>query len=383
MSKNYYSILGLDKNASSEEIKKSYRKLALEFHPDRNPGNKGAEDKFKDVAESYEVLSDPIKKERYDRTGSISNTPPPPNNGNPFDEYMKATGGKFERGYNPFGGKRKSGPSHNYDDILKDFDEAFNFENGRNKNTKSETKRKKGQGISINIPITLAESIQGSQKKIRLKRNTKCKVCKGDGAATHQACGRCGGAGWYTRIEDRMFGTGGKQTMCSVCNGHGKVILEGCHICLGTGIEQVEDIIDINIKPGSIPGMQFIIEGKGHEDGNSPGDLIVFIKEIPDDEYIRIGTNIKIIKQISIIDAILGCKVKIKLPLGDVIQTIVESGTLHGTILQFPGKGIPEINTGMSGDFLVELKIKIPVPLDNEDYDLLDTLKNTKLFKNE
>jgi molecular chaperone DnaJ len=190
--------------------------------------------------------------------------------------------------------------------------------------------------------------------------------------------------GNFVRVEDYTSFGSPKKTKCNSCNGTGQVILENCHICHGSRIEQIEDIIDINIPAGSRAGMQIIVSGKGHEDGGlEPGDLIVFIKELENDGFIRNGTNLRVIKEISVIDAILGCKIKVKLPLGEMIQTVVEPGTQHGTVLQFPGKGIPELNMGMKGDFLVEIHIMIPTPKDEEDLALLEILKTNKLFNNE
>ena len=377
--KNYYSSLGIDKNASLEEIKKAYRKLAMELHPDRNPGNKSAEEKFKEVAEAYETLSDTDKKTKYDGSWSPAygyGTPPPqPKPESPYDEYVRRTSsGARREAYNPFGG--------GWDEQFSDFDTFFNSRTSK----QPPPKKKKGQGISINIPITVAEMVTGVQKKIKLKRNIKCNPCKGTGSMdgkSFQKCGRCGGSGWIRRIDD--IGTySNKQTKCDQCSGEGKVILETCHTCNGQKTELREDIIDINIPAGSIAGMQFIIAGKGHEDigATEPGDLIVFIKELNEDEFIRTGTNLRVIHEIQLLEAILGCKIKVKMPMGEIVQTIVEPGITHGTILQFPGKGIPDIGAGTKGDFLVEIRIKIPKPITKEDFDLLNDLKNTKLFGN-
>jgi len=378
--KNYYTALGVEKNASLDEIKKAYRKLAMELHPDRNPGDKKSEEKFKEVAEAYETLSDIDKKSKYDKSWSPGygyGTPPsPPKPESPYDEYVRRSGKRESYNPNPFGG--------GWDDPFSDFDTFFNARTSK----QPPPKKKKGQGISINIPITVAEMVTGVQKKIKLKRNVKCGPCKGTGAQdgkSFQKCGRCGGSGWVRRIEDFSYGGSGKQTRCDQCNGEGKVVLESCHVCNGGKTELKEDIIDINIPAGSIAGMQFIIAGKGHEENGAaePGDLIVFIKELNEDEFIRSGTNLRVIHEIPLLDAILGCKIKVKMPMGEIIQTIVEPGTTHGTILQFPGKGIPDIGAGTKGDFLVEVRIKIPIPKTKEDYDLLSDLKKTKLFGND
>ncbi len=364
MAKNYYSILGIDKNSTGEEIKKAYRKLAMEFHPDKNPGDKLAEEKFKDVAEAYDVLSDPSKKAKYDRPepawGAGSN---PFGAGTPFDDFMKAS----------------SNQRYAYSEDF--FFEADGFFGGIPKRKVN----KKGRGISINIPLSVAEMITGVQKKIKLKRNVNCTRCKGSGGETYQSCGRCGGQGYVTRVEDiGHWGRGSRRSVCDRCQGTGKVVLENCIDCLGEKTQTIDDLIDINILPGSIPGMQFVIAEKGHEDGATiPGDLIILIKDQNDPEYIRNGTTLKKICDVPLLDAIKGCKLKVRMPLGDVIQTVVEPGTQHGTILQFPGKGIPDMGIGTKGDFLVEIRVKIPEPKDQEDLDLIEDLRNNKLFSNE
>ena len=352
-----------------EEIKKAYRKLALENHPDTNPG-KNTEEMFKEIAEAYDILSDPAKKAKYDSpiNNTYSNPGRNPFSSSPYDDYMKRSSNRNK--------------SAGWEESFYDFDEFFKE---TPKREPPRTRRKKGQSISINIPISVTEMATGTQKKIKLKRNKKCSGCNGNGALggnSFQSCGRCSGTGYVVRVEN-LFAN--RKTPCDVCHGSGKVILEECEVCNGIKVHLVEDIIDINIPAGTIAGMQFIIERKGHEsaDCSDPGDLIVFIKDLPDSEFIRTGTNLKVVRQISIVDAILGCKVKVTMPLGDIVHTVVEPGTTHGTILQFPGKGIPDLGTGTKGDFLVEIRIKIPHPISKEDYDLLENLRKTKLFGDE
>lgn len=364
MAKNYYSILGIDRNSSPDEIKKAYRKLAMEFHPDKNPDDKAAEEKFKNVVEAYEVLSDPTKKAKYDRPEPTFRGGNSFSGNNPYEEYMRA--------------QNTSSYSDNFFFEMDDFGDFNVFK-------KRQSVPKKGRGISISIPVSVPEMITGVQKKIKLKRNVNCKTCKGSGAESYQGCTRCGGAGYVTRVENiGFYGHGSKRTPCDVCAGSGKVVLENCIDCLGSRVSVIEDIIDINILPGSIPGMQFVVPEKGHEDGAlTSGDLIILIKDQNDNDYIRTGTTLKKICDISLLDAIKGCKLKVKMPLGDSIQTVVEPGTQHGTVLQFPGKGIPDMGIGTKGDFLVEIRVKIPTPKDQEDFDLIEYLKNNKLFNNE
>jgi molecular chaperone DnaJ len=366
--KNYYSILGVNKNSSVDEIKKAFRKLALENHPDKNPGDKIAEERFKDIAEAYDVLSDPEKKSKYDKPdpfyGSFSGSK---KSENPYDEWARKSGNTSKNSRTEWDG-------------FVNFDEFF--QNGFT--TRKRSKHKKGPSISITVPMSLPDMLSGITKKIKLKRTVKCGECGGNGAldgASFLTCPKCSGQGWVTRVED--IGTG-KKSMCTNCTGTGKMVLEKCFKCEGKNTEVIEDIIEIKIPAGSIAGMQFVIDGKGHEseDSTEPGDLIVFIKDDIDPEFIRSGTNLRVIREISIPDAIGGCKIKVRMPSGENIQTIVEPGTTHGTVLQFPGKGIPDLGLGSHGDFLVEIRIKIPKLVDKEDYDFLELMKNNKIFNN-
>jgi len=367
MAKDYYSILGIDKNSTSEEIKKAYRKLAMEFHPDRNPGDKIAEEKFKGIAEAYDVLSDPDKKIKYDTPNPYQGRKADPfGPGSIFDEYMKASSG--------------TRTSHS-DDFFFEMDDFGEF----NVFKKKKQVPKKGRGISINMPLSVSEMITGVQKKIKLKRSVNCKTCKGSGTESYQKCARCIGSGFVTRVENiGFFGRDSKKTPCDVCHGSGNVVLENCIDCLGAKTKVIEDLIDINILPGSIPGMQFVVPDKGHEDGAlSPGDLIIMVKDLGDSEFIRAGSTLKKVCEIPLLDSIKGCKLKVKMPLGDSIQTVIEPGTQHGTVLQFPGKGIPDLGIGTKGDFLVEIRVKIPSAKDQDDFDLIEQLRNNKLFSNE
>jgi molecular chaperone DnaJ len=346
MSKDYYAILEVNKNSSSEEIKKSYRKLALKYHPDKNPGDSSAEAKFKEIAEAYDTLSDPQKKQRYDIGGS----------GNPFQSA----------GFNPFGG-------FNHQDFWQDM-----FANKANTN-------KKGQNLFINVPLTIQEIYSGAKRTIRAKKYKKCSPCSGNGSLdgkSFQTCYNCKGSGSIQTSRMNGFAQIMSMSDCPQCNGTGRMILEVCEKCVGKGATIKEEEIDIDIPAGSLPGMQITIPGKGNEEPGAthPGDLLVNIKEIPHSVYIRQGTNVKIIKEISFLDACLGTKIDVQLPLGELISLLVEQGTVHGTILQLQGKGIHEIAMGSKGDFLVEVHIRIPKPKTQEDISMLEELKTKEIF---
>jgi molecular chaperone DnaJ len=341
MSKDYYRILGVERNASSEEIKKSYRKLALQYHPDKNPNNKESESRFKEIAEAYDVLSNPDKKSKYDFSGSF---------------FQSA-------GSNPFA---------RYDSYWNDM-----F-------TKRD-KYKKGQNLFVNIPITLQEMYLGAKRTIQARKYKKCAPCKGNGSLngeSHQTCFNCKGSGFVQKMHNHHFAQVTTTVECEQCHGTGKMIFEICETCIGKGANVFEEEIDIDIPKGSLPGMQLTVEGKGNEEPGStvPGDLLINIKEIEDNVYARQGTNVKIIKEINFFDACLGTKIDVKLPLGEVISLLVESGTSHGTILQLQGRGIYEFSMGSKGDFLVELHIKVPKPRNPEDIELLEEIRKKEIF---
>lgn len=341
MSKDYYRILCVERNASGEEIKKSYRKLALQYHPDKNPNNKGSEAKFKEIAEAYDVLSNPDKKSKYDFGGSFFQT----------------------AGSNPFA---------RYDNYWNDM-----F-------TKRE-KYKKGQNLFVNLPITLQEMYLGAKRTIQARKYKKCAPCKGNGSLngeSHQTCFNCKGSGFVQKIHSHHFAQVTTTTECEQCHGTGKMIFEICETCIGKGANVFEEEINVDIPQGSLPGMQLTVEGKGNEEPGSttPGDLLINIKEIEDSVYQRQGTNVKIIKEINFFDACLGTKIDIKLPLGEVVSLLVEAGTTHGTILQLQGRGIYEFSMGSRGDFLVELHIKVPKPRNPEDRELLEEIRKKEIF---
>jgi molecular chaperone DnaJ len=341
MAKDYYKILGVERNSAPDDIKKSYRKLALQYHPDKNPNNKEAEAKFKDIAEAYDTLSNPEKRRKYDISGSF---------------FQSA-------GSNPFS---------RYDDFWSDM-----F-------TKRE-KFKKGQDLFVNIPITLQEMYLGAKRTIQTRKYKKCNPCKGNGSLngeSHQTCFNCKGSGFVQKVQNHQFAQVTTTVECTQCHGTGKMIFEICETCLGKGANVFEEEIDIDIPAGTLPGMQLSIPGKGNEEPGSttPGDLFVNIKEIESHLYERQGTNVKTIKEISFFDACLGTKIEIKLPLGESVSLLVEPGTVHGTILQLQGKGLYEFSMGSKGDFLVEIHIKVPKPRNQNDIEMLEEIRKKEIF---
>lgn len=341
--KDYYKILGVQENADQESIKKAYRSNALKYHPDKNQGNKEAEEKFKDIAEAYEHLGNPEKRKAYDNS--------------------KRFGGRandfFNQGFDEFVNRSPFGT-------------GFNGPN-----------RQKGESLSITLHINLQEILKGVEKKIRIKREKRCNSCQGNGSEAFQTCGTCNGTGMTAVVKPNGFVQVNSINVCYSCSGKGKVILENCLDCFGKGLKKIEDTVDVNIPPGALDGMQFMVDSKGDESrfGGKNGDLIVRIKEIPDPKFIRKGIDLISFREITFIDAILGSTIEVNLPSGENVKSIVEPGTIPGTVLKFASKGIPNIGYGGIGNFLVELNIKVPKNLNDEQKELLDDLKENDIFK--
>lgn len=339
---NYYNILGVQENADQETIKKAYRLLAKKYHPDRNK-EPGAEERFKKITQAYEVISDPPRRQEYDRKRAW---------GDSFFSYGASNFDNFNHHYNAHGFHQDPRGSH----------------------------------LNITLKITLDEVLNGVLKKIKLKRDKKCNPCKGTGAeggTSFQTCGSCNGSGYTTVNRMNGFIQMNTITTCNVCSGSGKAILEYCLDCLGKGLKSEEDIIDINIPGGASDGMQFVVANKGNDGkGNGlPGDLYVKIKEIPDERFIRRGTDIIQSKEITFIDAVLGRNIDVEMPDGEKVKAIVSPGTIPGTVLKFSQKGIPNLGYGGRGDFLVEINVKIPSNLSEEEKRFMEELREYDMFK--
>lgn len=347
---NHYQTLGVPEEATQDEIKKAYRKLALEYHPDRN-SKSGAEEKFKEISEAYEILGDPKKKSDYD-------------NKRKFGAFGSMFSGGFDNSWNstdPF---------------------ANHYSPGGGFTQKVDPK---GTSLNITLNLTLDDVLKGVQKKIKIKRDRKCTPCSGsgaEGANSFQSCGTCNGSGYVTINQTRGFVQLNSVKSCHVCEGTGRVILENCLSCFGKGLRPEEDIVEINIPPGASEGMNFVVEGKGNEGkGNGKsGDLYVKVKETPHPYFVRRGIDLIAAKQITFIDAVLGTNIEVEMPSGEVVKAVVDKGTIPGTVLRFGQKGIPNLGYGGVGDFLVELNVKIPDNLSDEQIDFLEGLKENELF---
>lgn len=354
MAKDYYDILGVDRNATEDEIKKSYRKMAMKWHPDRNPDNTEAETKFKEAAEAYDVLSSPDKKSNYDRFGSADG-------GNPF-------------GGNPFSGGR--GHGFNMDDIFSQFGDIFGGFGGQKRKQQRQTK---GSDLRVKVSLTIEEIITGTTKKLKYKRHESCSECSGKGGTDIRTCIPCDGLGQRTVVQNTPFGQIRNSSICPDCNGSGNQISNKCKICHGQGTTAKEQTIDVEIPKGVGNGMQMTMEGLGNHIINGiPGDLYILFDEIREMYFRREGGNIIVDQEISVIDAIIGANISVKTPHGD-IMVVIEPGTEHGKIIRIHGKGVSDIQEGM-GSLIVNIKIRIPKSINLDQKAVLEKLKSSGNF---
>jgi len=355
--RDYYEILGVSKTASDDEVKKAYRKLAIKYHPDKNPDDKSAEDKFKEAAEAYEVLSDPQKKQRYDQFGHAG---------------LGGNGG--------FGGG-----GMNMDDIFSQFGDIFGgaFGFGGGGGGRSSRRVARGTNLRVKVKLNLQEIANGVEKKIKVNKHVGCKTCKGSGAKNGQfeTCTTCNGTGAITRVQQTILGAMQTQSTCGHCHGEGRTVKDKCSTCHGEGIVREEEVITINIPAGVSEGMQLSMSGKGNAAprGGINGDLLILVEEEEHPHLKREGNHLVYDLNISFPDAALGCNVEI--PTIDAKAKIkIEPGTQSGKVLRLKGKGLPDVNSYGRGDLLVEISIFTPTHLNPEEKKTLEQFKESKNF---
>ncbi len=363
--RDYYEVLGVGKNASEDEIKKAYRKIAIKYHPDRNPGNKEAEDKFKEAAEAYDVLHDPQKRQQYDQFG--------------FDG--PAGGG----GFGGFGGA-----SMNMDDIFSMFGDIFGGRGGFGGfgGGQRRPQQHRGTDLRLKVKLSLSEVANGVTKKFKVRKDVTCSHCHGSGAEAGsgtETCPTCHGSGVITHTTQSIFGMMQTQGVCPTCNGEGQIIKNKCHECGGTGVVKGEEVVEINIPAGVAEGMVVNVPGKGNAGKRNGvnGDIQVFIDEEDNDTFVRDGNNLIYNLLLDFPTAALGGEVEIPTIEGTKLKVKIENGTQPGKTLRLRGKGLPAVQgygRGM-GDLVVNISVYIPKTLSREEKEALTKFKNSDNFK--
>ena len=356
--RDYYEVLGVDKNVTPDELKKAYRKLALKYHPDRNPGDKEAEEKFKEAAEAYDVLSNPDKKARYDQFGHAGLDGAGGNGGQgmSMDDIFSSFGSIFG---DLFGGG------------------GFSFGGFGDARGGADRATSRGSNLRIKVKLTLEEIDKGVEKKIKVNKYVACKSCGGTGARNNsfETCSHCHGTGVVTEVRRSLFGQMQTQSVCPYCGGQGRIIKDKCHECHGDGIVKAEDIITINIPAGVSDGMQLSMRGQGNAapHGGVPGDLIIQVEEISNDTFERQDNNLFYNAYITFSEAAMGGAIEIP-TLNGKVRVKIEQGTPSGKVIRLKGKGLPDLNGYSRGDMLVSINVWVPKSLTKEEKSMLDEL---------
>ena len=365
--RDYYEVLGVGKTASNDEIKKAYRKVAMQFHPDRNPGDKSAEEKFKEAAEAYEVLSDTDKKSQYDRYGHA---------------------GVSGNGRGGFGGG-----SMNMDDIFSQFGDIFGedlfggFFGGQQRGGRGGQRNRgvRGSNLRVKLKLNYEEIAKGVTKNIKVRKYVVCNTCGGNGAkdkGSVQSCNTCGGSGQVRKVQNTFLGQMQTVTTCPTCNGEGATITAKCGNCKGEGRVYDEETVSIDIPAGVQEGMQLNISGRGNagERGGSPGDLVILVEEESHKDLHREGLNVAFELHLSFTDAVFGTQVEV--PTIDGRAKIkIPAGTQSGKIFRLKGKGFPAVNSYEKGDQLIHVNIWTPQHVNAEEKTMLEKLSHSQNFK--
>ncbi len=358
--RDYYEVLGVSKTASADEIKKAYRKLAIKYHPDRNPGDKEAEEKFKEAAEAYDVLSNADKKAKYDQFGHAA-----------FDG--SAGGGGYYSG------------GMNMDDIFSQFGDIFGSF-GFGGSSRGGQRVNKGSDLRVRVRISLKDVATGVEKKIKVKKAVRCEKCGGSGAkdsSSVKTCSQCNGSGRVTQIVNSLFGRMQQTTTCPSCSGTGKVVTDKCTSCGGTGVKESEEVVTVKIPAGVEDGMSLRVSGAGNaaKNGGVDGDLIVVIGVEEDEQLQRDGANLIYHLYLSIPDVVLGTTVEVPTADGKV-KISIDPGTQPGKVLRLKGKGLPEVNSSSyRGDLLVRVDVFVPKNLSKDEKKAFEKFRDSDTFK--
>ena len=364
--RDYYEVLGVDKKASEDEIKKAYRKIAIKYHPDRNPGDKTAEEKFKEAAEAYSVLSDKQKRQQYDQFG--------------FDGPNMGGG---------FGGFGAGGFS--MDDIFSMFGDVFGGRGGFGGFSGfggGQRAQYRGTDLRLKVRLTLQEISTGVTKKFKVRKDIVCSECNGSGAqkgSGSETCPTCHGQGYTVRTVRSILGMMQTQSECPTCHGEGTVIKNKCPHCSGQGIVKGEEVVEINIPAGVAEGMVVNVPGKGNAAPHNgvPGNIQVYVEEEPNDTFVRDGQDIIYNLLLDFPTAALGGEVDIPTIEGTKVKIKIEPGTQPGKTLRLRGKGLPAVQGYGSGrgDLVVQVSVYVPKTLDRQERQMLEELRASDNFK--
>ena len=368
--RDYYEVLGVEKNATADQIKKAYRKKAIQYHPDKNPGDKEAEEKFKEAAEAYDVLSNPDKRARYDQFGHAGMSGAA-GNGGPF-------GGGF------------GGAGMSMDDIFSMFGDIFGGHGGFGgfgggySSGGAQQRRFRGSDLRVKVKLNLKEVATGVEKKFKLKKYVPCSHCHGTGAegsGGSETCPTCKGTGSVIRNQQTILGTMQTRSTCPTCGGEGKVIKNKCKECGGEGIVYGEEVVTVKIPAGVADGMQLSMSGKGNagKHNGMAGDLLILIEEEPDKELIRDESDLIYNLLLSFPTAALGGAVEIPTVDGKV-KVKIEPGTQPGKVLRLRNKGLPNVNGYGTGDLLVNVSVYVPETLSKDEKKALEEMEKSDNF---
>lgn len=367
--RDYYEVLGVDKNASADEIKKAYRKKAIQYHPDKNPGDKEAEEKFKEAAEAYDVLSDADKRAKYDQFGHAMGPQGFGGGGGGYSSYGFGGGMSMEDIFAHFGdifGGRFGG------------DDGFSGFSGSSGRARKHVN--KGTDLRITVKVTLKDIMYGVDKKLKIPKLVACTHCNGtgakDGTAFH-TCERCHGTGYVKTVQQTFMGPMQSQSVCPECNGEGKVITEKCSYCNGTGVEKKDEIVSFHIPAGVEDGMVLTMRGQGNapRNGGVNGDLLIKIQEEKDPELIRDGNDLIYNLMLDFPTAALGGTAEIPTIDGRA-RVKIAAGTQPGKVLRLRGKGLPQMNSSVKGDLLVNVMVYVPENLSDTEKAAIESLKD-------
>ena len=365
MDLDYYQILGVERTASEDEIKRAYKKMAIKYHPDRNPGDKEAEEKFKQAAEAYDVLRDPEKRSRYDQFGKAG----------------------VNGGAGGFGGF--NGQGMNMDDIFSMFGDIFGGRHGFGgfNSAENQTRQYRGSDLRLKVKVNLNDVMNGVTKKFKVRKDIICDECKGSGCekgTSPETCSTCNGRGYVIRTQRSIFGMMQAQQPCPTCNGEGTIIKHKCHKCHGEGVVSGEEIIEAKIPAGVADGMMVNVPGKGNaaKHNGIPGDIQILIEEEPSKIFIRDENDLIYNLLLTVPQAVLGDDIEIPTVDGKV-KIKIAPGTQPGKVLRLRGKGIPAIQGyGYGkGDLVINISVYIPEKINDKERKLFEEIRNSENVK--